>query len=110
MFRDALIRKTILVDGEVAAMFGLAGDGLGDTGEPWLLTSPAAERLAPFRYLRCGQTAVAEMLRAKPVLHNYVMASYTRAVRFVLLLGFTLGEPEPMGPNRVLFRKFEMRR
>lgn len=109
IYRGALLRRTALVDGEVAAMFGLTGDALSDSGEPWLLTSAAVERV-PCAFLRIGRQQVATMLQMKPVLHNYVMASYTRACRFVILLGFTLGEPEPMGPKSIPFRKFEMRR
>lgn len=109
IYRGALLRRTAMVDGEVAAMFGLTGDALSDSGEPWLLTSAAIERV-PCAFLREARREVASMLRIKPVLHNYVMASYTRACRFVLLLGFTLGEPEPMGPKSIPFRKFEMRR
>lgn len=108
-FRAALIRETIFVDGEIAAMWGMGGDALSDTGTPWLLTTPAVERV-PVSFVREGRKNVATMLRIKPILVNYVDARYARACRFVEALGFVLEPPAPFGPKGALFRRFELRR
>jgi hypothetical protein len=108
-FRAALIRETIFVDGEIAAMWGMGGDALSDIGTPWLLTTPAAERV-PVSFLRVAKKNVATMLRLKPILVNYVDARYARACRFVEALGFVLEPPAPFGPKGALFRRFELRR
>lgn len=108
-FRAALIRESVFVDGEIAAMWGLGGDALSDIGAPWLLTTPAVERV-PVSFLREGKKNVATMLRLKPILVNYVDARYARACRFVTALGFVLEPPAPFGPKGALFRRFEARR
>ncbi len=108
-FRAALVRNSVFVDGELAAMWGMGGDALSDIGAPWLLTTPAIERV-PVSFVRVGRENVAAMLRIKPILVNYVDARYRRACRFVEALGFVLDPPEPYGSKGALFRKFEMRR
>lgn len=108
-FKAALIRYTVFVDGEIAAMWGMGGDALADTGTPWLLTTPAIERV-PVSFVRVGRENVATMLRMKPILVNYVDARYKRACRFVEALGFVLEPPAPYGPKGALFRRFEARR
>jgi hypothetical protein len=108
-FRAALMRWSILVDDQLAGMFGMGGDALGDVGTPWLLTAPPIERI-PVSFVREGRNAVRQMLRAKPILVNYVDARYTRACRFVEVLGFALEPPAPFGPKGALFRRFETRR
>lgn len=108
-FRHAVLRKTYLVDGEVAAMSGLCGSMLGDIGEPYLMTGRAAERV-PVAFVRHAKASVAEMLGLKRRLEGHVAAKYTRACRLLEVLGFTLGDPLPVGPNAALFRKYIMTR
>lgn len=108
-FRHAILRKTYLVDGEIAAMSGLCGSMLGDIGEPYLMTGPAAERM-PVAFLKHAKAAVAEMMQHKLRLEGHVAANYTKACRLLEVLGFTLGEPLPVGPKAALFRKYTMMR
>lgn len=108
-FRAALTRHTAIVDGQVAAMWGMGGDALGDIGVPWLLTAPIVERV-PVAFIKIGREHVARMLGVKPILRNHVAASYHRACRMLEVLGFELGAPEPFGPYGAPFRPFEMRR
>lgn len=107
-YRRALIRKTALVDGEVAAMWGVVGAPLGMVGTPWLLTGPASERVSALTFARIYQAEALGMLRLFPKLENYVDASYTGAVRLLKLAGFTLDEPKPYGLTQSPFRRFEM--
>lgn len=113
-FRNGIMRKTAFVESqdhrsEIAAMWGLCGVALGDIGEPYLVTGPAVERV-PVAMLKEGRQAVADMLRLKTVLVGNVAASYTRACRFLGLLGFTLGDPRPVGPHKTMFREFRIER
>lgn len=107
-FRSGIMCRTAFVDGEIAAMWGLGGNLLSNVGHPWLLTTPAAAR-SPFLYVRVGKAQLADMLALRPVLYDYVAAKYTRAISFLRLLGFTVGEPEPLGRRNELFCKFEIR-
>lgn len=108
-FRNAVFRRTAFVDGEIAAMVGLGGPLLSDHGVPWLLTTPAVERV-PIAFLKEGRALVAQMLALRPHLENRVLASYTRACRFLALLGFELDPPTPFGPHGALFRRFSLSR
>lgn len=109
-FRGSLMPpRAAAIDGEVAAMWGLGGDILSDTGEPWLMTAPPVER-APVSFLRVARAELAAMLAIKPRLENYVAADYRKAVRLLEKLGFALEAPQPIGPKRALFRKFWIER
>lgn len=106
-FRDAILRRSYFVDGELAAMSGLCGALLADIGEPYLLTTAVAERV-PLAFVRCARAAVAEMLVYRRRLEGRVDASYGRAVRLLEVLGFTLSEPRPFGPNGAPFRLYSI--
>jgi hypothetical protein len=107
-FRSGVMCRTAFVDGEIAAMWGLGGNLLSNVGHPWLLTTAAAER-SPFLYVRVARQQLADMLALRPVLYDYVAAKYTRAIRLLKLLGFTVGDPVPIGRRQALFCKFEIR-
>jgi hypothetical protein len=107
-YRTGMMRRTAFVDGEIAAMWGVSGTALSRIGHPWLLTTPACEKV-PFAYVREGRKHALEMLEIHPVLTNNVLASYERAIRFLRLAGFTVGEPFPFGIKQMPFCKFEMR-
>lgn len=104
-YRDAILRRSYLVDGELAAMSGLCGALLSDIGQPYLMTTPAAER-AKVSFLRLARAAVDEMMHHRMRLEGHVAASYTRAIRLLNALGFDLSKPEPIGPQGALFCAF----
>lgn len=108
-FRNAILRKTYFVDGEIAAMSGLCGTMIGDIGEPYLMTTPAAERM-PVMFIKQAKAAVAEMLHHKLRLEGYVDARYERECRMLKMIGFSLGEPQPIAPTGALFRQYSMMR
>lgn len=107
-WRTSVLRRAALVDGEVAAAWGVTGSMMGGTGIPWLLTSPAVERV-PVAFVREGRRELAEMRALYPDLCNYVHAPYKKAIRFLALLGFTIDPPEPILPTGAYFCRFSMR-
>lgn len=107
-YKQSVLCKTAFVDGEIAAMWGLGGTLMSMRGNPWLLTTSAVEKY-PMDFAREARKAVREMLTIRPILFNYVLASYEHAVRFLQIIGFTMGDPFPMGVKGEQFRKFEMR-
>lgn len=109
-FKGSFMRYTAFVDGEIAAMWGVGGAPMGGTGQPWLMTTDAVYKISPLRFARMYQREVLRMINIFPVLMNYVDAEYAAAVRLLDIVGFTLGEPEPLGTHGAMFRKFEMRR
>jgi hypothetical protein len=100
--------KTIFVEGKLAAMFGCGGTVIGEVGHPWLLTTPLSEKY-PLLFIRTYHEQVMKMLEAYPVLENMVDASYLKAIKLLEIIGFKVYDPEPVGPNQVMFRKFQMR-
>jgi hypothetical protein len=98
--------RTALVDGQVAAIWGVVGNE--SVGVPWLLTAPPCEAVSALTFVRIYRAQAAEMLQLFPKLENYVDASYIAAVRLVELAGFTLDEAKPYGEMQSPFHRFEM--
>jgi hypothetical protein len=99
----SLWAETYLVDGEVAAMVGLAVSSvIAGHGVPWLLTGPACERHKR-RFMVESRRQVARMLEQASPLVNYVHADYGRAVRWLEWLGFRIGPPQ--GGFRRIFKE-----
>jgi hypothetical protein len=107
--RSILPAKTAFVDNEIAAMWGLGGNLLSDIGVPWILTAPAIEKV-PLALVKESRKDIAEWLGFRRRLENYVAADYAQAIRFWGMMGFQFGEPEPVGPQGQMFRKFWIER
>lgn len=108
-YRQSIVRRTGIVDGQIAACWGLGGETLSDVGQPWLLTSPAIERIK-MSFAKEARKEVRAMLDLYPRLEGYVAASYGQACGFLRFLGFELGNPIEVGPNRELFYMYRMER
>lgn len=109
-YRESLIRKSALIDGEIAAMWGAKGNIMSQEGTVWLLTSPQIKKVSPLQFARIYQSQVYEMLKLFPCLVNYCDASYTNAIRLLEIIGFTIYDPEPIGKDGAMFRKFKIER
>lgn len=101
---------TLLIDGRVAAIFGVAPAGglLDPRGVPWLLGTdliwPNRRALA-----RHARRYILRMLATYPHLINIVHARNTHATRWLRRAGFVLAEARPTGPHGEMFHLFEMR-
>jgi len=109
-YKGSLICKSIFVEGELAAIFGIGGGAMSDIGTPWLITTYACEKVSPLAFARTFQKEVLKMLQLFPVLANFVDASYDKAVKLLENCGFTIGEPEELGGHGELYRKFSIKR
>lgn len=107
-YKGAVTRKTALIEGKVAACWGCGGIFMGDTGQPWLLTSNEVYKVSSFRFARIYQNEVVEMLNYFSRLENFVDSEYSSAIKLLKISGFTIGDPEPIGMNGKLFRKFTL--
>jgi hypothetical protein len=86
-----------LIDGEVAAILGLALPSMtGRLASLWLVTGVPVDRNRK-AFLRLCRARLAEVRRHWPVLVDYVHAEYAEAHRWLRWLGFTIGPPEPYG-------------
>ena len=100
---------TALIDGEIAAMWGVVGTPIGDTGVPWLMTSPVVYKTSPIKFARIYKSQVKKMINIFPYLVNFVDSRYNSSMKMLRLAGFNLDAPEPHGPNGELFCRFWMR-
>lgn len=107
-FKGSILRRTALIDGEVAAVWGCGGVPMSGQGQPWLMTSNAVDKVSPLRFVRIYQNEVYRMLAVFPRLVNWVDMSYDKAIRLLEIIGFKIGEPEPLGLNGALYCKFSM--
>lgn len=108
-YRNAVLRRTLVVNGMVAAMWGVCGDMVSDIGEPWLMTGPAVETVK-LSFVKQAHRELADMLALRDTLIGHVAARYARAVRLLEWFGFTVGYPFPFGQNEAPFRRFEIAR
>ena len=106
-FHETQSPKTVLVDGDVAGLFGCGGTVIGQTGKPWMLATHVADRF-PLQFALLYRQEVWKMLDSYPVLENIVDATYHKAIKLLELIGFTVYDGEPVGPNGAMFRKFRM--
>jgi hypothetical protein len=105
-YRKAVYRKTVLVNGKVAAMFGLHGELLGNVGYPYLITGWHVYDVSTREFIRIYKEELEKMRQIFPRLENYVLASYTGAVRMLEIAGFNLDNP--IEYNSVMYRKFSV--
>ena len=108
-FRSSFWRKSLFIDGELAAMCGVGGNLLGGVGYPWVVTTAAVERL-PIRYFREARRETEDMLLVFPRLEGLIAANYTRSLRFFALMGFEIHPPQPWPGTGELFCKITMGR
>lgn len=91
-----------LIDGEPVMLFGVRLPLFEDYAEIWALgTDRCAE--APVSMVRWGRRVTDSFFRYSDVLENWCDARYDAALKWLKLLGFEIGEPEPRGPNGELF-------
>ncbi len=107
-FNSALYRKTGLVNGRVAAMWGISGSPLGVVGQPYLITGSYVEDISPIKFAKIYKQEVEEMKKYFSLLENYVDSTYKGAVRMLRIAGFELSEPFKTNTG-FSFQKFSMR-
>lgn len=108
LVRSSPIRRTVFVDGDIAAMWGCGGSLLGIVGEIWLFTAAPVERV-PLAFLKAARRGIDECMRTRRELASDVSADYERSIRFMRMLGFEVGHPYAL-PNGAMFRSLTMER
>lgn len=104
----SLWAQAYVIDGEVAALVGLAINSiLGGVGAPWLLTGRPVDRHRKL-FLQETRRGVARMRAEFSRLANHVHAEYGEAIRWLRWLGFGIGPAEPKGPHAAPFRRFSI--
>lgn len=96
-----------LIEERPAAVFGVAGDLIGRTAMPWLLTTDDVPRHAK-TFWKVSLALKPLMCEAYPGLAGYCDARYEASARWLKRLGFTLHGPEPFGAIGMPFYRFSM--
>lgn len=97
---------TGMVDGEVAAIFGVARrSAVSSVGVPWLLSTDLVESV-PVTVARQSRVYFDRIARAFPIMENYVLAENVHAVGWLNWLGFDMQEPKPYGAFGASFIRF----
>ncbi len=105
-WKNSLMRYTAIVDGQIAACWGVEGGMMGGVGVPWLVTSRKAREISPHIFARIYRAEVRKMLEMYDTLVNYVDARYDGAVRMLQVAGFSVDEPKPLYKLRRMYRRF----
>ncbi len=100
--------KTIMIDDEPVAMFGVTGESvLSGTGTPWMLGTGEIEKIS-IRFLRGSKNGIKEILSGYRILENYVDARNTVSIQWLKWLGFDIMAAEPYGAFGLPFHRFYM--
>lgn len=96
--------------GEPIALLGTVPPSLlgSNTAKPWMLGTEAVFRY-PKKIVMGGRSYVREMLERYGALENYVDVRNVVSVRWLQSIGFSLDEPAPYGPDKMLFHRFYAR-
>jgi hypothetical protein len=95
--------RTVVVDGEPAAMYGLVRlNAVSPIGVPWLLTTDAIER-APVAFFKAMRATLDGWLEVFPTLVQFVDEEHVSARRFLQALGFAIYPPVIHGAARAMF-------
>lgn len=108
-YRGSISRETAFINGQIAAMWGLGGNPLGETGHPWILTANAANDMPPINFALLYRKKMRDMLKLFPVLQSWVDADHGQCVRLMNIIGFKLVDEKWMGPMKSRFFSYEMR-
>lgn len=108
-YRMSSVCRVAIVDNEPAAVWGLVVSRFGVSGLPWLMTTPAVERVK-LAFFRTARSELRLMLDICPSLNGQVLAEYDQAIGFLEMLGLDIGPPAPFGKDGVMFRPFSVSR
>ena len=103
-FHESDEAYTGVVGGEPAMIFGVGATMLSDEASIWALGTDLCDKV-PIAMVRIGRRVVQSFLEDYPVLTNYCDSRYKKTIKWLKLLGFQVGEPEPYGEKGALFCK-----
>ncbi len=95
--------RTVLLDGEVVAIFGCSR--VGEVGIPWMLASPLLLKIRK-SFLKGCRGYLEEMSRGSRVLTNYAWSRNKVHIQWLQWLGFEMHPGVPMGPDGEIYIQF----
>lgn len=99
-----------VVDGAPVCCFGVAqNSAVSTTVAPWFLSSEELPKYAKY-FARKSKKLVDYWATQYPVMQNFVDERHTDAIRWLRWLGFNTLPAVRLGPDKMPFLPFEMRR
>ncbi len=96
-YRNSLYCKTGYIEGKIAAIWGISGSMLAETGRPWLIISPDVKK-SPLRVAFVYRKELNNMLKLFPILEEFVPADNEPSIRMLELMGFKVSKNKlPVG-------------
>lgn len=93
LYKKSIIRKTVLVNEKVIAIFGVNGAFLGKKANPWFVASPYVDDYPiklGFRY----RSEIKNMLKLFHILEDLVPIEDEKTINLLKILGFKFSGPE----------------
>jgi len=95
----------------VIGVFGVTPHPQTDVvGIPWLIGDVRLNEIPPKTYVRMSKDIIEAFHRKFEVLANIVMADYTKAIRWLEVIGFTVSREDPYVFSDKQFYMFHKRR
>lgn len=104
-FKASSSAYTMVLDGEIVGMFGVAPGGEEGAGSPWMLCSDKFYE-GSRQFARECREWIARLHEGYPLLYNYVDARNTRAIRWLRWCGFRFFAARPYGVEGRPFHEF----
>ncbi len=108
---ESSVAYTALIDSQPAAMFGLLPQAMiGERAGVWLLTAERVSTISALTFVRTSRRVIDYFLTLYPVLENWVDVRYVASIRWLQIFGARFDDVRELGPERVPFRHFVLRR
>lgn len=86
-YRQSVVCKSVFINDNICAIFGLAGMVFSDVGKPWIAMTPEIEKY-PMRVAFRFKAELKKMAKMFPILEDYIEETRTRDIQFMELMGF----------------------
>ncbi len=106
-YRNSLMCKSVFIDGNLCAIFGLGGMVFSDIGTPWICMTPETKQY-PMRIAFAFKRELKKMLDMFPILEDYIEETRSKEIRFMELMNFTVNK-NVIKIGNINFRRLERR-
>lgn len=99
-FKQAVLRSTVLVDGEVAAVFGITGSLFSSQNTLYLITSEVVKKISHITFVRICLQELEKFMMICEKLICYVDVEYKEAIKLLELVGFEREQTLTLNDNK----------
>lgn len=103
----AIVRKTILIDGEVAAVYGVTGNLFSNRNTLYLATSNAVNSIPHITFVRIYIAELEDLQKVFDKLDCFVDAQYHEAIKLIEFVGFKKEQTLELNGNQFYLYSLE---